>query len=348
MVDLNNKEAIASIDKSNAYSSVSSLALQCEQAWGDTQKINFPQAYEKVQNIVLCGMGGSAYSALIIKALFQKTLSVPFELVNGYDLPKYVNENTLVILSSYSGLTEEILSCAEQALLRNAKITAVTSGSKLVNFVKTNNFPAYIFDPKYNPAKQPRLGQGYMVIGSIGILVNMGFLNLSNEKVSNAIQFIKEKSELIESLAKQEAEKFLEKIPVIVAAEHLAGNAHTMRNQFNENAKNFAAYSIISELNHHLMEGLGNPKERVLTFLFLTSSIYSPVIQKRFMLTKDVVEKSGTGVAEVRVLGTDALQQMLFALSFGGYITFYLSILYNEDPSTIQWVDYFKVELAKS
>lgn len=347
MVDPTNLETIKKIDKSNAYASVSSIALQCEQAWEDTQRINFPQEYGQVENIVLCGMGGSAYAALIIKALFQNGLSIPFELVNGYNLPKYVDENTLVLLSSYSGSTEEVISCAQQALERNTKITAVTSGSKLANFVKTCNLSAYIFDPKHNPAKQPRLGQGYMVIGHVGILSKLGHILLSNEEVQTAIDFLEQENEQIQSLAREKAEEFLEKIPVIVAAEHLAGNAHAMRNQFNENAKNFATYSIISELNHHLMEGLGHPKERMLKFLFLTSSLYSPIIQKRFMLTKDVIKKSGTDVVEVEVLGENVLQQMLFTLAFGGYITFYLSILYGEDPSIIQWVDYFKAELTK-
>lgn len=348
MIDLNDKGAIAQIDKTNAYGSVGQLAKQCRQAWEETQKLEFPSDYKNVDNIVLCGMGGSAYAALIIKALYNDSLLLPLELVNGYNLPKYVNENTLVLLSSYSGTTEEIINCGNQALSRGAKITGVCNGSQLGDLLKNNNLPSYIFEETYNPAKQPRLGQGYMIFGHMGILAKIGLLTVPTDDVTSAINFLEKHDNQIESAAKSLIEKLQEKIPVIVASEHLSGNAHVIRNQFNETAKNFAAYSLLPELNHHLMEGLVHPESRILTFLFLTSTLYSPIIQKRFILTKDVVEKNNLKVIEIAVAGEAKLEQMLYALAFGGYLTFYLGILYGQDPSLIPWVDYFKRELEVS
>jgi len=167
MIDLNDKIAIAAIDKSDAYGSIGFFAKQCRQAWDETQQITFPQDYADVDNIVLCGMGGSAYAALIIKALYSSQLKVPFELANGYDILAYVGPRTLVLLSSYSGSTEEATTCAEKALAKKAKIAGVCNGSKLGDFLKGNNLPAYIFEAKYNPSKQPRLGQGYMIFGNL-------------------------------------------------------------------------------------------------------------------------------------------------------------------------------------
>lgn len=347
MIDLNNKTAIAQIDKNNVYSSVQQLPDQCKQTWEEVKKIEFPQDYKNIQNIVLCGMGGSAYAAYFIKSLFGDSLPVPFELVNGDTLPKYINENTLVMLSSYSGSTAETLSCAQQALLKKAKIMAVCAGSKLAEFLKTNNIPAYIFNPLHNPANQPRLGQGYMILGHIGMLTKIGLINLTDEDALNAISFLKEKDSLIEETAKKISQEFIEKIPVIVGAEHLSGDAHTMRNQFNETAKSFCAYSLIPELNHHLMEGLLFPKERILKFLFLNSSLYSNIIKKRFELTKDVVSKNNIEITNVEMLGDTPFTQALYGLSLGGYLTFYLGIIYQQDPSAIPWVDYFKEKLSK-
>lgn len=345
MVDLNDKSAIAAIDKSNAYSSVINLSKQCRQAWEETQGINFPDAYRNINNIVLCGMGGSAYAALIIKSLYNDSLSIPFELINGYNLPKYIDNNSLVLLSSYSGSTEEVLSCAEESLKRKAKIAGVCEGSKLGEFLKNNSLPSYIFDAKFNPSKQPRLGQGYMVFGHVGILNELGFLSLSNDNVKSAISFLENNNNQIEQFAKDAVDSLIEKIPIIVAAEHLSGNAHILRNQFNETAKNFASYSIIPELNHHLMEGLSHPQEKILTFLLFKSSLYSPVIQKRFQLTREVIEKNGVKVAEIDILGDNVLEQMLYALAFGGYLSFYLGITYGHDPSLIPWVSWFKEKL---
>lgn len=347
MTDLDDKAKIAEIDKSNAYSSVVSLARQCRQAWEETQKLNLPQDYKDVKNIVLCGMGGSAYAALIIKSLFSNKLKIPFELVNGYELPAYVNEDTLILLSSYSGSTEEILSCAKFALEKKAKITAVANGSSLGEFVKTHSLPAYIFDAKFNPAGQPRLGQGYMIFGHMGILAKLGLIPLSDTDVLSAIKFLEDVNLEIEKLAKKHAKEFIEKVLVVVASEHLSGNAHVLRNQTNETAKNFAAYSLLPELNHHLMEGLNHPKERILKFLFLKSSLYSSSVQKRLSLTIDVVNKNKIEILELMIEGNSQLQQMLYALSYGGYLTFYWAILYGQDPSLIPWVDYFKEQLSK-
>ncbi|QQG40602.1 MAG: SIS domain-containing protein [Candidatus Levyibacteriota bacterium] len=347
MIDLNNKEAISAIDKSDSYFSISNLAKQCKQAWTDTQTLELPNEYKTAQNICLCGMGGSAYAAYFIKALFSSSLNVPFELVNGYDIPAYINNKSLVLLSSYSGSTEETLSCAKQALSKQTKVTAVTSGLRLADFVKQNNLPAYIFNPLYNPSSQPRLGQGYMIFGHLGLLAKLGFIPLSTEKVNEAIGFLESKNSEIDDLGKEISQKLVEKIPVIVAAEHLSANAHTIRNQFNETSKNFSTYSLVSELNHHLMEGLVHPTKRILSFLVFRSFLYSSVIQKRISLTEEVLHKNNVDVLSATIQGNNKLQQVLYALSLGGYITFYLAILYKQDPSLVPWVDYFKEKLAR-
>lgn len=348
MIDLSDKAAVAKVDKKNVYTSVGQLPKQCQQTWDEVRQISFPEDYGKIQNIVLCGMGGSTYAYYFAKALFENSLPVPFELVNGYTLPTYVNENTLVMLSSYSGSTEETISCANQALERKAKITAVTGGSKLAELIKMNNLPGYIFRPLYNPAGQPRLGQGYMITGHIGILAKIGLISLSDKEANEAIDFIEKNTNSIDQGAKKMSQKFVEKMPLIVSSSHLAGNAYALRNQFNETAKTFSDYVLIPDLNHHLMEGLLYPKERILKFLFLDSSLYSQKIKKRFELTKDVVSKNNIEFVNLEVLGKTPFAQSLYALSFGGYLTFYLGILYNQDPSVIPWVDYFKDKLSES
>ena len=340
MVDLNDKVAISQIDKSNCYPSISNLGKQINQAWNETQALEFPSEFEQAKNIVLCGMGGSAYPAYIIKSLFANELKVPFELVNGYNLPPFVGENTLVLLSSYSGTTEEALSCAKEARERNAMVVAVTSGGGL----KDLNLSGYVFKPTFNPSGQPRLGTGYMLTGFMGILKKLGFLNISDEEVMGAIEFLESQLQQMEQLSKELAPELEEKIPVIVSGEHLSGNAHIIRNQFNETAKNFSAFAYLPELNHHLMEGLVRGSKDLL-FLFLKSNLYSEKIQKRLRLTIEVVEKNNVSTEVIGILGDTKLSQVFYALGFGGFLTFYLAILYGQDPSVIPWVDYFKKQL---
>lgn len=347
MLDLTNLEEIKKIDPKNVFESAESLANQCERIWEEGKRVEIPTNYKNVKNILFCGMGGSAYGSYIVSSLFSNKLSIPHFTVNDYHIPKFVDENTLVILSSYSGSTEEVLSCAEEAKKRSAKIAGLTTGGILGTFCLENNYPALIFAPKYNPSGQPRLGTGYMIIGTIRILKSMGLVRITDGEVIKAINELREHTPVIKQHAREDAKKLIDTIPVIFAAEFLSGNAHIVRNQFNETTKNFAAFSELPELNHHLMEGLKNPKGKKLTVLFISSDLYSDILKKRVKLTQVVVPKNEIPFLEYKANGTTKLSQVLNVLSYGGYLTLYLALLYGQDPSLIPWVDYFKEQLQK-
>lgn len=328
------------LDPKNVLGSTGMLADQCKQIWQDAKNLEFPDEYKNCQNIILCGMGGSAYGGYVIASLFKDKLKVPLISNNDYYLPAFADEKTLVILSSYSGSTEEVVSCLQEARQKNLKVTSITVGHKL-------GVPGLIFDPGFNPSAQPRLGTGYMVLGVIAILNKLGFINVSDEEVANAISDLEDDLENIKSKAKEMATRVKDFIPVIFAAEHLSGNAHILRNQFNETSKSFSAFSLLPELNHHLMEGLKNPADKKLFILFISSDLYSDKLKKRVELTRDVVEKNQVMFEEYKAIGSSRLSQMLNVLSFGGYLTLYLAFNYGLDPSLIPWVDYFKEQLEK-
>lgn len=347
MIDLNNLEQIKKLDPKDVYGSTGMFVSQCEQIWQDSKNINVQGDLSGVKNIVLCGMGGSAYGGYVVQALFKDRLSVPLISNNDYTLPAFVNEKTLVVLSSYSGSTKESLTAGEEAKEKGAKIAGITNGGKLGAFLTENNYPRLIFDAKFNPSGQPRLATGYMVLGFIALLDKLGVQPLTDEEVTTAVKEVQNAQEEIKTQAQEIAKKLVGYIPVIFSAEFLGGNAHIMRNQFNETAKSFAAYAELPELNHHLMEGLKNPEGHKLEVLFINSNLYSEKINKRNTLTKDVVGKNNVPFVEYSPAGTSKLAQSLNLLSFGGYVTLYLGLLYGLDPSLIPWVDWFKQELSK-
>ena len=347
MIDLTNLEQIRKLDPKDVYGSTGLLAAQCKQIWQDAKHATYPQSYKDVQNIVICGMGGSAYGGHVTKALSKEELRIPLYVNSDYTLPKFVNEKTLVILTSYSGSTEETLSNAVKAKEAGAQVTVLTSGGKLGQFAKDNNLPSLIFDAKNNPSGQPRLGTGYIVLGTLAILNQLGLITLDDSVVETAVNELEAHHDGIMQQARELAQKIQGTLPVIFAAEFLEGNAHIMRNQFNETSKSFSAFSDIPELNHHLMEGLKNPSDKKLTVFFLNSSFYWERIAKRVALTKDVVEKNSVSTITYDIQGSNKLSHVLNVLSLGGYLTLYLGLLYELDPSLIPWVDYFKEQLAK-
>ena len=346
MINLDDINAIKKLDKSNMLSSIMAIPDQCQQAWKETKVLDFPADYSQVKNIVVSGMGGSALGAQIIKSLFSREMLIPLEIVNDYHLPVYVDENTLVILSSYSGSTEETLATAYEALEKKAKITGITTGGKLGEFLKQHDLPRYIFDPKFNPCGQPRMGLGYSIIGQIGLLARLGILKIEENEFFQCLEFLKVNKSKLERETKETVKKCLNKEILVVGAEHLSGNTHILANQINENSKTISFYFLLPELNHYLMEGLKNPSLKNLIFLFLVSNLYNGKIKIRLSLTEEVISKNNISFLEFKPKGETRLIQVLETLLFGSYFSFYLSIAHSQDPTPIPWVDYFKEKLA--
>jgi glucose/mannose-6-phosphate isomerase len=334
-------------DPKNVLGSTRMLAEQCTYIWEAAKNLELPENFKNCKNIILCGMGGSAYGGYIVSALFKDSLKIPLISNNDYQLPAFADSSSLVLLSSYSGSTEESLSSGEAALEKGACIIGLTGGGKILEMSQDHHFPIFTFDKKFNPSGQPRLGTGYMVLGTIALLNKLKFISVSDDEAQTAIRELKENEKQIEETAKEMANKLYNNIPIIFAAEFLSGNIHIMRNQLNETAKSFSAYSELPELNHHLMEGFKNPVDKKLFVLFLSSDSYSEKLKIRLELTKDVVGKNNVEFSEYKPKGSSKLSEMLNVLSFGGYLSLYLAFLYKQDPSLIPWVDYFKEQLVK-
>ncbi len=357
MNNLDDTEAMKVIDRVNVRGSIEQLGEQSRQAWDEVHAMTFPDAYKAAKSIVFSGMGGSALGAYVNKALFWDTLAIPFEIVNDYHLPAYTKGETLVILSTYSGTTEETLACGVEAVAKKSMVTGVTTGAKLGEFMKANALPAYIFVPKFNPSNQPRLGSGYSVVGLSAMLDVLGYVHVDAKDIEEIVAVLAKGNSVYgvdipekSNKAKLLARAWVQKIPVIVAARHLMQVGRVLRNQIHESAKSFAAYHDVPELNHHLLEGLTNPatNKEMLRFLFLDSVLYEDKIKKRMDITKVVIEKQGIAVERFAATAQSRIAQAMECIQFGAYVNYYMAMLSDLDPSKIPWVDYFKAELAKS
>ncbi|HVZ67622.1 MAG TPA: SIS domain-containing protein [Patescibacteria group bacterium] len=347
MVDLTNTEEIKKLDPGGAFGSTFMLPEQAEVAWKEVEALNITQDFSGVNKIVCCGMGASMYGALVFKSLLGDKMPYPLEIVSDYHLPMYVDSNTLVILTSASGSTEETLSCAAEGLEKGAKMIALTRGGKLKEWADKNNVPGYYYDGKLNPSNVPRLGGGYSIVGLLALLQKIGIVKFDIEQIGSALIKLKEQSDSLKEKAMNEAKDFVGKLPIVIGAEHLTANALIMRNQFNETSKTFSAFYIVPDLNHHLMEGLAFPKNSNLVFIMINSSNYSDKIKKRMQLTEDVIRQNGHEVYNYETKGTNIYEDFLEYLAFGSYLTLYLSLLNEQNPAINPWVDYFKEKLAQ-
>ncbi|HMB66145.1 MAG TPA: SIS domain-containing protein [Patescibacteria group bacterium] len=355
----NHSKFLEELDPGQVGDSIACLPDQISQILEDAEAVDIPASHKDVDKVVLNGMGGSNLGARIIQSLFEKELSVPVIITPGYIVPGYVDDKTLFIFSSYSGGTEEPLSVFPEVRNRKAKMIGVTSShedNKLEKLMSEQDFPGFAFKPRHNPSGQPRLGLGYSIFSILAVLDKLGLIHLDRSEVEEAIKFLKEKNkswrpeiETGNNRAKEIAQELKGRIPVLIGAEFLEGNLHTFRNQMCENSKNFADYLTLPDLNHFLLEGLAHPagNKDNLAFLFLDSDQYSPEVRTRSKLTKQTVEKNGIKTLEYRAESGSRLGQSLEILQLGAWITFYFSIINEEDPSLIPWVDWFKKKLKE-
>lgn len=335
-----------SVDSLHIFDSLKSLPDQCAQVIGEMSQQYIPDHYHLVKNIVISGMGGSALGGRVVAGLERQALKIPITVSTEYHLPNFADEKTLVIVSSYSGNTEETLSALAEARSRGCQIFVITTGGKLAKIAQDFDLPNYIFDPKHNPSGQPRMSLGYEIVSLLAFLSRCQLIQPIKE-LDRLPDFLRSRtSEDLKSLA----QNLINRIPVILASEHLKGAAHAMKNQLNENAKTFAVYFDLPEANHHLMEGLAHPNSNPenLSFIMIDSPHYHPETRRRYQLTRQIIEKQCLPVFDFPISGPNPVFEVLDVIQSGAYLAYFLAQAYGTDPGPIPWVDYLKDQLQKN
>ncbi|MBI2416202.1 MAG: SIS domain-containing protein [Candidatus Kerfeldbacteria bacterium] len=337
------------LDQHNVLGSIDLLSQQISQAWHDVSALQLPADYSDIDQVVVFGMGGSALGADIIRTAFADTARVPILIENNYTIPAYVHQRTLAILSSYSGTTEETLTVAKAIKQRTNKVAIITTGGALQELHQQAGYPAYLITPTYNPCGQPRIAVGYAIIGLLGLLHHAKVLTITNSLIDDVVHYLDGNRELLRDDAKQLAQRVTGHIPLFVGSEFLIGNLHTVSNQTNENGKNFSTYFTIPELNHHLLEGLSFPAsaKQLLHMVLIESALYHERNQKRYVVTKQVLDKNEVQYSSFIATANTTLLQVFEVLQWGSYISFYLAMANQVDPALIPWVDYFKHALTQ-
>ncbi|OGG02441.1 hypothetical protein A2Z33_05275 [Candidatus Gottesmanbacteria bacterium RBG_16_52_11] len=356
-MNLDDTEALIKLDASKTYESVIGLPEQCRDAFGAATDVKVPDTYAGPDTLVMAGMGGSGLGARFIESVYGQSLPLPLIRINDYLLPAWVGKKSLVICSSFSGTTEETIENVRQAVSARAKWMAIGTGGQLIDLAAKHSVPFYKIDPVHNPSRQPRLAIGYSVVGQLVLVSKTGIISFGSGDLDPALQAmsdtIRENTRdipLKSNNAKRDAGALFGKLVVFIGAGHMIGAIHTIKNQMNENAKNFSAIFDIPELNHHLMEGLAFPEanRRHLVIVLVHSGLYSDRIRRRFEITRDVISKNKIPCVEFSPRSATKLAQAFEFVGYGGLVNYYLSMLNGIDPAPIPWVDYFKKELGQS
>jgi glucose/mannose-6-phosphate isomerase len=352
VTDLDNSHLFRETDPQDMLARISELPQQCRDAWANAQSLQLPAKYRQAEAVVILGMGGSAIGGDLLRTLLRSECPVPIIVNRDYTIPAFVNERTLAIASSYSGNTEETLAALKAAQQAGAMLLAITTGGKLAARARELNVPLLTFDYR----AQPRAALGHSIVALIGIVGRLGLVSDKEADLDEAVAVmeswqkeINEAVPLAENLAKKLAVKLHEHLSVVYGAGHLSEVARRWKGQFNENAKAWAFFEQLPEMNHNALAGVEFPaylSEKIVAVM-LTSSLNHPRTRVRFQITQEVLSQRGVFCEVVEARGSSPLAQMLSAIHFGDYVSFYLAMLYGVDPTSLEVVDYLKERLAE-
>jgi len=324
----------------------------CQRAWQMAMNFNLPQDYSRINKVVVLGMGGSAIGGDLVSSLVVVEAKIPVIICRDYALPAFIDGQTLVIASSYSGMTEETLSSFEQALGVESKKLVITTGGKMKTMADERNIPVFSFDYK----AQPRAALPFSFLPILGFLQKLGFISDKSAGISEMVRVLQELSQKINegvllsrNPAKQLANRLYGHLPVIYGAGILSEVAHRWKTQLNENSKAWAFYEVFPELNHNAVVGYQFPSELAskMMVVLLRSTLLPSRIQLRYQVNCQLLEQSKVDYQIVDGNGTSLLSQMMSLVLFGDYVSYYLAMLYKIDPTPVKAIDYLKEQLEQ-
>jgi glucose/mannose-6-phosphate isomerase len=343
-------ERIRAADPEDMLGRIKELGKQIRDAWKIAVDSRLPPAFADVRNITVTGMGGSAIGGDLAAALLADELKVPMSVHRDYGLPAYVGRDSLVIASSYSGNTEETLSAFEEARKRGAKVLALTTGGTLATQARASNYPVVTFSYK----ARPRATLGYSLGLVLGSLTRLGLVrDLSSDLESAVADLARLEERVHEGARTNDAKKLAIELYGRIVFAYGAGvmgvMARRVKGQWNENAKNWSAYDVMSELNHNAVVGFPNPQiaRDAISVLMLRSDRDNPRHKIRFDVTRELLDRASIQHKSLQFTGSNMLSEVLQMTLFTDYVTFYVALLNGADPSPNTSIDYLKERLAK-
>lgn len=351
---LDDPEKIKKTDARNMYELIYEFPSQLKQALSIARKLPLPSLKtDGIKNIIVAGMGGSAIGGDLIRSYLADEFELPFLICRNYTLPHFVDKNSLVFISSYSGNTEETLSAYQTATKINAKVIALSSDGELLKLSQRDGFPFLKIPPGY----PPRAALGYSFVPILVFLERSGFISGKIKDLEKTIDFLSSRRENFsmekssgKNIAKDIANELLGKLPLIYSGtDHFDAVAYRWKCQICENSKMLCFNNIFPEFNHNELVGweiLSGMEEKIVVIM-LKDQKNHPQIKKRMEIVKRIIQKKGVRLIELESQGENLLSRIFSLIQIGDFMSYYLALLNQVDPTPVKIIDFLKSELTK-
>ena len=350
MMNLDDTKQFAILDQQNMLGHIDGLPEQLRTAWELGLTLPIPQT-NVIQQIVICGMGGSAIGADLLAAYLADRVEVPVFVHRDYGLPAFARDRrTLVVLSSHSGNTEETLSAFEEACKRSCQIVGITTGGKLHRLLTHAGLPVWQFEHQ----GQPRAAVGFSFGLLLALFTRLGLISDPSGEVQDTIETLKEVAKSLEvdspvkdNPAKRMAGQMVGRVVTVFASGFMAPVARRWKCQINELAKAAANFEFLPEADHNTVAGVYNPEQPLTQEIriFLQSEFDFAPNKKRSEVTRQIMMVEGLNTDTVLARGKTRLAQMWSTLLFGDYTAYYLAMTYDVDPTPIEPINSLKAAM---
>tara|TARA_B100001142_G_C14318365_1_gene649391 strand:+ start:996 stop:2054 length:1059 start_codon:yes stop_codon:yes gene_type:complete len=291
----------------------------------------------KITSIYFMGMGGSGIGGDVFIDLIKGQLKIPIETIKTWDIPNSINENTLVLICSYSGNTEETIKMFNDSINKKASVIIISQGGDLTNIAKKQKIPLI----KMPNILEPRSSLTFVLGTLIAVFSKNNLIDINNDQINDCLSINKSLIDGLQkqipssqNLAKNIATKIIDTLPIIISADYLSSTANRWKTQLNENSKTIALTDNIPEMFHNTIEGYESKVFRQTNpyFILLTSNLYPELVIKKFNQLKSLLKEHNLPYREINAIGNNKLSHLFSLLTLGDYISYYLAISNKIDP----------------
>ncbi|MCX6825925.1 MAG: bifunctional phosphoglucose/phosphomannose isomerase [candidate division Zixibacteria bacterium] len=351
---LNSPEKIRETDPAGMYDKIYNFPEQLEKAVaiGTAIKPNLDY-FSGIKTIIVAGMGGSAIGGDLVRSYLADKIKLPFHICRHYRLPEFVNKDSLVVISSYSGNTEETLSALDDAIRRGARIACFTSGGKVAALAQKNGYLLTELPVGF----PPRAALGFSFVPLLFLMAKLGFISSVERDVAELIKGLKicreqysANVETENNPAKLLANRLYKKIPIIYTGPELIDTVGTRwKGQICENAKCLAFNNQFAEFNHNELVGwnvIDSYRSKIIVINLRDSDDHER-IKRRMEIVRTIIEKQGVEIVDVFSNGDFSMGRIFSLIQMGDFVSLYLAVLNNVDPTPVKVIDFLKGELDK-
>lgn len=321
---------------------VEAFPEQMEEAIEIGRKAVFTPYTKEIRTVLVTGLGGSGIGGTILSQLVAQECKVPVLVNKDYDLPNFVNEHTLVIVSSYSGNTEETISACHQAMAKNAMIAAITTGGTIGKIATDNNYNQINVPAGY----PPRAAFAFSITQLFYVLKNAGLISTTFEaQLLQSIALLRAERTNLLTESTRITNMLFGRIPIIYSDPSTEGVAIRFRQQINENSKMLCWHHVFPEMNHNELVGWTTDNAD-LAVVFFKNETDNPRTAKRMELCEPIFRKHTPHVATIASKGDSAIERAFYLIHLGDLISVELAERKGIDPIEVNVINNLKDALA--